>query len=120
MQPNRSGCEVSCKISELGTRLCFSFLKGEMGPPSRPQGFLAVVESGACAKWPGTQTLLEMSSERRGQVRSFAAPQAPKHSAPLMEMLAHTWMLSEWRRHTGGGCLWLTSLPLNAGPGLPG
>ena len=37
-----------------------------MWPPSRPQKLLAVVQSGACAKWPGTQTLLEMSSERLG------------------------------------------------------
>lgn len=52
-----------------------------MGPPSRPQGFLAVVESGARAKWPGTQILLEMSSERLGAgpfVRCSPGPQAQR------------------------------------------
>ena len=98
MQPNRSGCEVNCKICELSTQLCFSFLKG-------PQELLAVVQPGACAKWPGTQTLLEMSSEKLGAglfVRCSPGPQAQR---PIDERLAHTWMLSEWRRPTGEGAL---------------
>ena len=35
--------------------------------------------------------------------------EAAKHSAPFMEMLAHTWMLSEWRRRTGKGASGLHS-----------
>lgn len=47
LQPNRAGgSEICCEISELGTLLCFRFLKGKMGPRSLPQGLLAMVTLG--------------------------------------------------------------------------
>ena len=82
-----------------------------MGPRSLPQGLLAMIKLGTCAKWSDTQDSVKNELQEAGvRSASFTAPQAPAQRPADGDV--HSWMLSEWRRSPGEGVPLANVLPI--------